>query len=122
MNIQNFLSPKEALALKAVFYLAERNRRVSYGGTYVEDIKHLDTCGRISFAEALKIVATLLYSDEMPIAEEVSALNLIQAALENLGYKDPNVHIVQIAEDRFSVELNSEYFGVFDIKRKTFVD
>lgn len=122
MNIQKFLTTKEVLALKAVLYLAERNRRVSCGGTYVEDIKHLDTCGRISFAEALDVVATLLYSDETTIAEESPVFNLIQVALENLGYASPNVRIVQIAEDRFSVELNDEYFGIFDIKRNTFVD
>ena len=53
---------KELTALKAVYYLAERNPRLKYGGTWVEDIHNLEACQRISFWEAMQLVCNMLYA------------------------------------------------------------
>ena len=53
---------KELTALKAVYYLAERNPRLKHGGTWVEDIHNLETCQRISFWEAMHLVCNMLYA------------------------------------------------------------
>mgnify|MGYP001755088154 CR=1 FL=1 len=55
-------SEKELTALKAVYYLAERNPRLKHGGTWVEDIHNLETCQRISFWEAMHLVCNMLYA------------------------------------------------------------
>ena len=45
----------------------------------------------------------------------------IKAALEGLGVKG-TVKISQEGYHRYRVEVNGEYFGIFDIDRNTFVD
>ena len=55
-------SQKELTALKAVYYLAERNPRLKHGGTWVEDIHNIETCQRIHFVEAMQIVCNMLYA------------------------------------------------------------
>lgn len=58
------MTEKEITAMKAVYYLAERNPRLSLGGTWVEDVHNMGTCQRISFYEAMKIVGNMLYDSE----------------------------------------------------------
>ena len=58
------ISDKEILAVKALYYLAVRNSRLWLGGTYVEDINNYETCGKIHFAEAVKVVDDMLYRFE----------------------------------------------------------
>lgn len=57
------MTEKETTAMKAVLYLAERNTRVRMGGTWVENIHDYENCEKISFDEAIKIVADLLYGE-----------------------------------------------------------
>lgn len=59
------MTEQEKTAMKAVLYLAERNPRLSYGGTWVEDIHHTETCQRISFMEAIRIIDKMLYEPEV---------------------------------------------------------
>lgn len=47
--------------MKAVLYLAEKNPRLRYGGTWVENIRDIENCQRISFAEAIRVVDRMLY-------------------------------------------------------------
>lgn len=54
------ISEKELLAIKAIYYLARNNSRLKYGGTWVEDIKNIDTCPRIPFMEAVRVVDEML--------------------------------------------------------------
>lgn len=42
-------------------------------------------------------------------------------ALKKLKIKG-TVVIIPISKDRFAVYVNNEYFGIWDSKRKTFVD
>lgn len=58
------MTEKELTALKAVYYLAERNPRLGHGGTWVEDIHNMETCERISFCEAMQIIGNMLYGTE----------------------------------------------------------
>lgn len=58
------MTEKELTAIKAVYYLAERNPRLKYGGTWIEDVHNIETCQRISFAEAMQIVGSMLYGAE----------------------------------------------------------
>lgn len=58
------MTEKEITAMKAVLYLALRNPRLKLGGTYVEDINNYETCGKIPFAEAVRIVDSMLYGSE----------------------------------------------------------
>jgi|GEM_PF-6461024 len=52
--------------MKAVLYLAEKNPRLRYGGTWVEDVHNMETCQKIPFMEAVRIVEEMLYG---PIKE-----------------------------------------------------
>ncbi len=61
------MTEKELTAIKAVYYLAERNPRLKYGGTWIEDVHNIETCQRIPFAEAMQIVGNMLYG---PAEEE----------------------------------------------------
>ena len=58
------MTEKELTAIKAVYYLAERNPRLKYGGTYVEDINNYETCAKMPFMEAVRIVDNMLYGTE----------------------------------------------------------
>ena len=60
------MTEQEKTAIKAVLYLAEKNPRLRYGGTWVEDVRNMETCQRIPFAEAVRIVGRMLYG---PIEE-----------------------------------------------------
>lgn len=55
------MTEQEKTAMKAVLYLAEKNPRLRYGGTWVESIRDIENCQRISFAEAIRIVDRMLY-------------------------------------------------------------
>ena len=55
------MTEQEKTAMKAVLYLAEKNPRLRYGGTWVEDVRNMETCARISFAEAVRIIDRMLY-------------------------------------------------------------
>ena len=59
------MTEQEKTAMKAVLYLAEKNPRLRYGGTWVEDVHNIETCQRIPFAEAMQIVGNMLYGAEM---------------------------------------------------------
>lgn len=58
------ISQKELTALKAVYYLAERNPRLKHGGIWVEDVYNFETCQKISFIEAVDIVEKIIYGTE----------------------------------------------------------
>lgn len=60
------MTEQEKTAMKAVLYLAEKNPRLRYGGTWVEDVRNMKTCARISFMEAVRIIDRMLYG---PIEE-----------------------------------------------------
>ena len=60
------MTEQEKTAMKAVLYLAEKNPRLRYGGTWVEDVRNMKTCAKISFAEAVRIIDRMLYG---PIEE-----------------------------------------------------
>ena len=53
--------------MKAVLYLAERNPRLRMGGTWVEDVHNMETCQKIPFMQAVRIVENMLYG---PAEEE----------------------------------------------------
>ena len=59
------MTEQEKTAMKAVLYLAEKNPRLRYGGTWIEDVHNIETCQRIPFAEAMQIVGNMLYGAEM---------------------------------------------------------
>ena len=48
-------------------------------------------------------------------------INEIEKALNILGVTG-TVHLRQIATDRIEVTVDGEYFGIWDVVRKTFVD
>lgn len=56
------MTEQEKTAMKAVLYLAERNPRLRMGGTWVEDVHNMETCQRISFREAMRLVCNMLYA------------------------------------------------------------
>lgn len=58
------MTEKELTALKAVLFLAIRNPRLKYGGTYVEDVHNYETCAKMPFMEAVRIVDNMLYGAE----------------------------------------------------------
>ncbi|MBQ7385019.1 MAG: hypothetical protein IJW04_00745 [Ruminococcus sp.] len=58
------MTEQEKTAMKAVLYLAERNPRLRMGGTWVEDVHNMETCQRIHFVEAVRIVENMLYGSE----------------------------------------------------------
>lgn len=58
------ITQKELTALKAVYYLAERNPRLKYGGVWIEDAHNMKTCQMISFMEAMCIVEKIIYGNE----------------------------------------------------------
>lgn len=60
------MTEQEKTAMKAVLYLAEKNPRLRYGSTWVEDVRNMETCAKISFAEAVRIIDRMLYG---PIEE-----------------------------------------------------
>ena len=55
---------EEKTALKAVLYLAERNTRLSIGGTYVDNIKDFENSDKIEFDKDIEIVANMVYGKE----------------------------------------------------------
>ena len=55
------ITKKELTALKAVYYMAEKNKRLQQGGTWISDVHNLENCDKISFFEALQIVSNMLY-------------------------------------------------------------
>lgn len=55
------MTEQEKTAMKAVLYLAEKNPRLRHGGTWVENIRDIENCQRISFAKAIRIVGGMLY-------------------------------------------------------------
>lgn len=58
------MTKQEKTAMKAVLYLAEKNPRLRYGGTWVEDVHNMETCQKIPFMEAVHIVEEMLYGPE----------------------------------------------------------
>lgn len=60
------MTEEEKMAMKAVLYLAEKNPRLRYGGTWVEDAHNMETCQKIPLMEAVRIVEEMLYG---PIEE-----------------------------------------------------
>ena len=60
------MTEQEKTAMKAVLYLAEKNPRLRYGGTWVEDVHNMETCAKIPFTEAVRIIDRMLYG---PIEE-----------------------------------------------------
>ena len=60
------MTEQEKTAMKAVLYLAEKNPRLRYGGTWVEDVRNTETCAKIPFTEAVRIIDRMLYG---PIEE-----------------------------------------------------
>lgn len=60
------MTEEEKTAMKAVLYLAKKNPRLRYGGTWVEDVYNMETCAKISFAGAVRIIDRMLYG---PIEE-----------------------------------------------------
>lgn len=60
------MTKQEKTAMKAVLYLAEKNPRLRYGGTWVEDMHNMETCQKMPFMEAVRIVEEMLYG---PIEE-----------------------------------------------------
>nr|DAS87195.1 MAG TPA: hypothetical protein [Caudoviricetes sp.] len=60
------MTEQEKTAMKAVLYLAEKNPRLRYGGTWVEDVRNMETSAKIPFAEAVRIIDRMLYG---PIEE-----------------------------------------------------
>lgn len=61
------MTEQEKTAMKAVLYLAERNPRLRMGGTWVEDVHNYETCAKMPFMEAVRIVDNMLYG---PAEEE----------------------------------------------------
>ncbi|MEA4831586.1 hypothetical protein SDC9_109053 [bioreactor metagenome] len=53
------ISPEELLAIKAVNYGCNTNRRCATG-TYITNVHDLDNAEKISFCEAIKIVFDLI--------------------------------------------------------------
>lgn len=60
------MTEEEKMAMKAVLYLAEKNPRLRYGGTWVEDAHNMETCQKTPLMEAVRIVEEMLYG---PIEE-----------------------------------------------------
>lgn len=58
------MTEQEKTAMKAVLYLAEKNPRLRYGGTWIEDVHNTETCQKIHFVEAVCIVEKMLYGPE----------------------------------------------------------
>lgn len=58
------MTEQEKTAMKAVLYLAEKNPRLRYGGAWVEDAHSMETCQKIPFMEAVRIVEEMLYGPE----------------------------------------------------------
>ena len=66
MEVQSNDRRRKKTAMKAVLYLAKKNPRLRYGGTWVEDVYNMETCAKISFAGAVRIIDRMLYG---PIEE-----------------------------------------------------
>ena len=58
------MTEQEKTAMKAVLYLAELNPRLRMGGTWVEDVHNMETCQKIPFMQAVRIVENMLYGPE----------------------------------------------------------
>lgn len=58
------MTEEEKTAMKAVLYLAKKNPRLRYGGTWVEDVYNMETCQKIHFVEAVCVVEKMLYGPE----------------------------------------------------------
>lgn len=50
--------------MKAVLFLALHNPRPKHGGTYVEDVHNYETCAKMPFMQAVRIVENMLYGPE----------------------------------------------------------
>lgn len=55
------MTEQEKTAMNAVLYLAEKNPQLRYGGTWVENVHEYETCAKIPFGEAVRIVGRMLY-------------------------------------------------------------
>ena len=62
------MTEQEKTAMKAVLYLylAEKNPRLRYGGAWVEVVRNMETCAKIPFTEAVRMIDRMLYD---PIEE-----------------------------------------------------
>lgn len=58
------MTEQEKTAMKAVLFLALHNPRLKHGGTYVEDVHNYETCAKMPFMEAVRIVDNMLYGPE----------------------------------------------------------
>lgn len=58
------MTEKEITAMKAVYYLAERNKRLRLGGVWIEDVHNMGTCQKIRFDDAMQIVGNMLYNSD----------------------------------------------------------
>lgn len=59
---------------------------------------------------------------DAPFCINAGSYRLIYAALINLGFIEPKFTHEKIAECRYRVIIDNEYFGMFDTQRNTFVD
>ena len=64
------MTEQEKTAMKAVLYLAERNPRLRMGGTWVEDVRNMETCQKIPFMQAVRIVENMLYGPAEEVPDE----------------------------------------------------
>lgn len=64
------MTEQEKTAMKAVLYLAERNPRLRMGGTWVEDVHNIETCQKIPFMQAVRIVENMLYGPAEEVPDE----------------------------------------------------
>jgi len=46
----------------------------------------------------------------------------IKKAIDDIGYINPNITIINHGLERYLVKLDNEYFGIWDSIKKTFVD
>lgn len=64
------MTEQEKTAMKAVLFLALRNPRLKCGGTYVEDVHNYETCAKMPFMEAVRIVDNMLYGPAEEVPDE----------------------------------------------------
>ena len=64
------MTEQEKTAMKAVLHLAERNPRLRMGGTWVEDVHNMETCQKIPFMQAVRIVENMLYGPAEEVPDE----------------------------------------------------
>lgn len=84
-------------------------------------IKTIDTMIIIEYIIIIKVIKNV----KTMIIKEATHMEKIKtqitAALKALGVKG-TVSISPAGYQRYQVELNEEYFGIFDVSRNTFVD